>query len=117
MLHDISYIKGFKSEEERKGHGRESAKIARPFLETLDISESKIDEICYGIAIHVDDIADFEGERTPFALSVSDAHNIDRFDVYRIYENLQFSNFSSMKHTEQLAFVNKKLKYGDKLNN
>lgn len=33
----------------------------------LDINKSKIDEICYGIAIHVDDKADFAGERTPFA--------------------------------------------------
>ena len=109
LLHDISYIKGFKSHEEWEGHGRESAKIARLFLETLDISKSMIDEICFGIAIHVDDKADFEGERTPFAISVGDADNIDRFDVYRIYENLQTSNFSGMKHAEQLEFVDKRL--------
>lgn len=109
LLHDISYIKEFKSHEEWEVHGRESAKIARPFLETLDLSKSKINEICYGIAIHVDDKADFEGERTPFALSIGDADNIDRFDVYRIYENLQTINFSSMKHTEQLEYVNKRL--------
>ena len=115
LLHDISYIKGFKSDEEWKGHGRESAKIARPFLETLDISNAMNDEICYGIAIHVDDEADFQGERTAFALSVGDADNIDRFDVYRIYENLQTSNFSGMKYTEQLEFVNKRLERLNKL--
>lgn len=109
LLHDISYINEFQSDEDWIGHGRNAAKIAREFLEKLDICKEKIEEICYGIAIHVDDKADFEGERTPFALSVGDADNIDRFDVYRIYENLQTCNFSGMKHAEKLEFVNKKL--------
>lgn len=109
LLHDISYIKEFKTHEDWKGHGREASKIAREFLEELDIPKEKIEEICYGIAIHVDDEADFQGERTALALSIGDADNIDRFDVYRIYSNLQSINFSSMKHEEQLEVVNKKL--------
>ena len=36
-----------------------------------------------GIAIHVDDEADFEGERTALALTIGDCDNIDRFDTYR----------------------------------
>ncbi|MBR6826243.1 MAG: hypothetical protein IKM59_06815 [Oscillospiraceae bacterium] len=34
--------------------------------------------------------------RTPFAESVGDADNIDRFDVYRIYETLEYNKFSEM---------------------
>jgi hypothetical protein len=30
---------------------------ARPFLETLGLAEERINDICYGIAIHVDDKA------------------------------------------------------------
>ena len=55
-----------------------------------------MNEICYGIAIHVDDKADFQWERTPFCETVGDADNIDRFDAYRIYETLEYLSFSKM---------------------
>ena len=88
LLHDISYSETFKNENDWKNHGRKSAQIAKPFLEGLGMNSNRIQEICYGIAIHVDDEADFEGMKTPFSISVGDADNIDRFDVYRIYETL-----------------------------
>ena len=50
--------------------------------------------MCYGIAIHIDDEADFEYERTPLAMSVGDADNIDRYDAYlRLYESLHVADY------------------------
>ncbi len=92
LLHDISYCETF-GEDGWINHGRRAAKIARPFLAELGFAKDRVDDICYGIAIHVDDLADFEGERTPFALTVGDADNIDRFDAYRIHETLCAEHF------------------------
>ena len=105
ILHDISYMLDFNNEDDWLNHGRNAAKIARPFLESLNLEKSKIDEICYGIAIHVDDKADFNGERTPFALTIGDCDNIDRFDVYRVYENLQGKKFDILPLDEKLTYV------------
>lgn len=96
LLHDIAYCEEMVTREDRMNHGRRSAAIARPFLETLDLSEDAVNEICYSIAIHVDDEADFEWTRTPFCETVGDADNIDRFDAYRIYETLEYLGFSEM---------------------
>lgn len=64
LLHDISYCETF-GEEGWIEHGRRAAKIARPFLADLGLPEEQINEICYGIAIHVDDKADFDGGENP----------------------------------------------------
>ena len=96
LLHDIAYCEKMETHEQWKDHGRRSAVIARPFLESLRLPADAVNEICYGIAIHVDDEADFECERTPFCETVGDADNIDRFDAYRIYEGLQTKQFSEM---------------------
>lgn len=103
LLHDISYCEDF-DDDGWKDHGRNAAKIARPFLEELELPKDRINDMCYGIAIHVDDEADFEGERTPFALSVGDADNIDRFDAYRIHEGLCYEEFlkKSLEEKKQL---------------
>jgi uncharacterized protein len=96
LLHDIAYCEEMVTREDRLNHGRRSAAIARPFLESLGLPADAVNEICYGIAIHVDDEADFEWERTPFCETVGDADNIDRFDAYRIYETLEYLKFSEM---------------------
>ena len=106
LLHDIAYCEEMVTREDRLNHGRRSAAIARPFLESLGLSADAVNEICYGIAIHVDDEADFEWNRTPFCETVGDADNIDRFDAYRIYESLQYSQFSEMPLAEKLERVN-----------
>ena len=108
LLHDVSYCEDF-GENGWNDHGRNAAKIARPFLEGLGLSTDRIDDICYGIAIHVDDEADFEGERTPFALSVGDADNIDRFDAYRLYETLEMDHFSEKSLEEKKQIITKRL--------
>ena len=101
LLHDIAYCEEMQKREDRMNHGRRSATIARPFLESLGLPADAVNEICYGIAIHVDDEADFEWERTPFCETVGDADNIDRFDVYRIYETLEYQSFSKMNLEEK----------------
>ena len=96
LLHDIAYCEEMVTREDRMNHGRRSAAITRPFLEKLGLPADAVNEICYGIAIHVDDEADFEWERTLFCETVGDADNIDRFDAYRIYETLEYLKFSEM---------------------
>ena len=101
LLHDIAYCEEMQKREDRMNHGRRSAAIARPFLECLGLPADAVNEICYGIAIHVDDEADFQWERTPFCETVGDADNIDRFDAYRIYETLEYLKFSEMNLTDK----------------
>lgn len=108
LLHDVSYCEDF-DEDGWKEHGRRAAQIARPFLTELGLPEARVNDICYGIAIHVDDEADFAGERTAFALSVGDADNIDRFDVYRIHEILCEEGFIAKSFDEKLEFVRGRL--------
>ncbi len=109
LLHDISYIYEMKSREDRKGHGRKSAQIVREFVLRLDMNDNLKHELLYGIAIHVDDKSDFEGERTVLAETIGEADNIDRFDRYRLYENLTDSNLDSMSLDKQLEFTSKKI--------
>ena len=105
LLHDISYCEEMVTREDRMNHGRRSSAIARPFLESLGLPTDAVNEICYGIAIHVDDEADFEWARTPFCETVGDADNIDRFDVYRVYESLQWIQFSEMPLAQKRSQV------------
>ncbi len=111
LLHDVSYSEEWGSGEEWGNHGRRSAQIARPFLESLGMEASRIQEICYGIAIHVDGKADFPGEATAFARSVSEADDVDRFDVYRIYEGMQFNRFSEKSLEEKEIWLAEKLRW------
>ena len=105
LLHDLAYCEEMVSREDWANHGRRSAAMARPFLESLGLPADGVNEICYGIAIHVDDEADFEWERSPFCETVGDADNIDRFDVYRIYETLETRKFSEMSLEEKRETV------------
>ena len=108
LLHDVAYCEDF-GEDGWRDHGRRSARIARPFLQELGMAVDRIEDICYGIAIHVDDEADFPGERTPFALTVGDADNIDRFDAYRLHAWLSRDGFLDMDLAAQAAYVEKRL--------
>ena len=102
LLHDIAYCEQMHTQEDRMNHGRRSAAIARPFLEQLGLPHSRIQNICFSIAIHVDDQADFDWPRTSFSEIVGDADNLDRFDVYRIYETLEYWKFSQLSLAEKL---------------
>lgn len=105
LLHDVAYCEEMAAREDWQNHGRRSAAIARPFLESIGLDGDCINEICYGIAIHVDDRADFSWERTAFCETVGDADNIDRFDAYRIYETLQYQKFSEVSLEEKQEIV------------
>lgn len=105
LLHDVSYCHAMPDQASWREHGRESARIARPFLEELGLAPDMVQEICYGVAIHVDDQADFPGEATVFARTVGDADNIDRFDAYRLYETLENMSFSKLSLGEKRAHV------------
>ena len=115
LLHDIAYCEEMVTSEDRMNHGRRSAVIARPFLKSLGLPADIVNEICFGIAIHVDDEADFEWKRTPFCETVGDADNIDRFDAYRIYETLEYLKFSEMsledKREKVVSTINRLTKY------
>ena len=106
LLHDVSYCETF-GESGWQEHGRRAAHIARPFLTELGLNKARINDICYGIAIHVDDKADFEGERTAFALTVGDADNIDRFDVLRLHETLCRDKFLDLRFEEKLELASR----------
>ena len=105
LLHDIAYCEEMSTREDRMNHGRRSAAIARPFLQQLGLSEHAVNDICFAIAIHVDDQADFPWQRSAFSEVVGDADNIDRFDAYRIYETLQYQKFSDLSLPEKTALV------------
>ena len=118
LLHDISYYEAFG--ENRfwpawKEHGKRSAQIARPFLEELGLPEDRINEICYGIALHVDGTTDIPGEKTLLALSVGDADAIDHFDAYRLHEMLHRDAFLEKTYDEQVEYVEKRLAWLDKV--
>lgn len=115
LLHDVSYCEEMKEKEDWLNHGRRAAAIARPFLESLQFEPEKVREICFGIAIHVDDRADFDGRRTPLAVSVGDADNLDRFDAYRIYETLEWKGYSKIPFLEKKQLVADMLKDLDRL--
>lgn len=101
LLHDIGYI-DCKTEEDYDLHGRISERIAREFLESIHYDKEWIETICYGIRIHTE-----EPDRKPtaFESSIADADNIDRFDAYRLYENLKYSEIEKMnaKKIKELA--------------
>lgn len=116
LLHDIAYGMDTPENYNWKDHGRDGAKIARPFLETLGLEQQTVEDICYAIAIHVDDKADFEGRRTPFTETVGDADNIDRFDAYRIYESVRYqARLEERTYSEKLEWLRDRLNSLEKL--
>ncbi len=111
LLHDIGYSIDFKDFEDYNSHGRHGARISRPFLLELGYTKEEVEEMCYGIALHVDNVADFEFEKTSFALSINDADNIDRFDAYRLYESLHTADYMNLPLSEQKEWLKNKINY------
>ncbi len=109
LLHDVGYCRRWDDWKDWQEHGRMSARAVRPFLEQLDLGKERVQEICYGIAIHVDGQADFPGEKTTFALSIADADDVDKFDAYRIYDAMEFADFRNLKIEDKRSWLLKKL--------
>lgn len=107
LLHDLVYSEVMPDEAAWRGHGKRSAALARPFVETLALPDADREALLFGIAIHVDDVSGFPGERSPLACSIGDCDNLDRFDVYRVYEQLERVGFSTLDADAQRAFVAK----------
>lgn len=107
LLHDLAYSEVMPDEAAWRGHGRRSAALARPFVEKLALPDADREALLFGIAIHVDDVSGFPGERSPLACSIGDCDNLDRFDVYRVYEQLERVGFSTLDADAQRAFVAK----------
>lgn len=107
LLHDLAYSEVMPDEAAWRGHGRRSAALAHPFVETLALPDADREALLFGIAIHVDDVSGFPGERSPLACSIGDCDNLDRFDVYRVYEQLERVGFSTLDADAQRAFVAK----------
>lgn len=107
LLHDLAYSEVMPDEAAWRGHGKRSAALARPFVETLALPDADREALLFGIAIHVDDVSGFPGERSPLACSIGDCDNLDRFDVYRVYEQLERVGFSTLDADAQRAFVAK----------
>lgn len=115
LLHDVAYGENVPKGYDWKNHGRDGARIARPFLEGLGFSPREVNDVCYAIAIHVDDKADFEWERTAFSETVGDADNIDRFDTYRIYDTLRFMEFEHLPLEERLKWLTERMEKLERL--
>jgi hypothetical protein len=79
LLHDVAVFE----DGDWHDHGRLGARLSRPYLQTL-YAPAEAEHICYSVALHADDRADFEHPPTVESKIVSDADNIDRFDVYRL---------------------------------
>jgi len=109
LLHDVSYIYEMSTDEQRKNHGRKSAHIVRDFVMNLDMADNLKQELLFGIAIHVDDQADFVGEHTILAETIGESDNIDRFDRYRLYENLYYSKMDEMSSKEKHEYVKNRI--------
>ncbi|MDD3106259.1 MAG: HD domain-containing protein [Bacilli bacterium] len=110
LLHDISYIYSMETKDDWLNHGRKAAEICKDFVLSLDMEDKLKHELLYGIAIHVDDKSNFEGERTILAETIGEADNIDRFDKFRLYEALLESDLKSMTLDNQIAYAENKIK-------
>lgn len=105
LLHDIGYVDCI-THEDYDTHGRISAKIAREYLESIQYDPTLIDTIVFGIYAHTEEQP--ERKTTAFELSIADSDNIDRFDAYRLYEFLKFSDLEKKSSEEILAMAKKR---------
>jgi len=109
ILHDVGKFDASCNEE----HARVSGQIARPFVESLGLTEKEENDICFAIAVHFDGNAGYDYENFIEAEIVSDADNIDRFDVLRAYQEIQSLKVDS---TDIEVLIEKLTKRIDRLN-
>ena len=109
LLHDAAYFRGFRDRQEWVDHGRNSALIARPVFEELGFPEDMVEQMCFGISTHVDEEKDFPRPWTIFERTIRNADDIDRYDVYRLYETLQMGHFEELPLSDKLAFLENRL--------
>lgn len=105
LLHDIGYVECI-THEDYDTHGRISAKMAREYLESIHYDFALTNTIVFGIYAHTEEQP--ERKPTSFELSIADADNIDRFDAYRLYEFLKFSDLEKKSSKEMLEIATKR---------
>ena len=106
ILHDVGKF----DTDINADHGRVSADVARPFLKTLGISQKQEDDIHFCIAVHVDGKAGYEYPDIIEAETVSDADNIDRFGVYRIYQQMSWDRAETKTSADNIAQYQERIK-------
>ena len=106
ILHDVGKF----DTDINADHGRVSADVARPFLKTLNISQKQEDDIHFCIAVHVDGKAGYDYPDIKEADTVSDADNIDRFGVYRIYQQLAWDKVETTTAAENVERYTERIK-------
>lgn len=109
LLHDLSYMEEIDTFEKHIDHGRRSAELAKTFVVDLALCDDTKKDLLYGIAIHVDKKADFKWRDSILARSISDCDNIDRYDIYRLYESLEWDEFSLLTYDKQTAYIKSRL--------
>lgn len=110
ILHDVSYCNTYGYDVPWSQHGRDAAKIARPFLHTLEgWDDHRVEEVCYGISIHADGKSDFDGPDTVLARSISDCDELDGYDIFRVSENIRFWGICEMNIPDKIAFFSQRL--------
>lgn len=108
LLHDIGYLR-CKTEQDFEHHGSLSADMARAFLESIRYQPDMIDAICYGIEIHTEREEDYRRPATAFELSVGDADNIDRFDIYRLCLNLIYEKLEQKSPEDVIPLCTRRI--------
>lgn len=118
LLHDVGKFDSARPVD----HGRTGAKIVRPFLTSLGMESSEVEEICQGIAMHTDGLwntpeaspdytgtPEWDSEPSLLARSVGDCDNVDRYGTYRIYDTMSWWRFHELTIPEQLERIEKYL--------
>lgn len=112
LLHDI----GKYDAEVAVDHGRVGSRLARGILVELGMPGDAVDDICQGIAMHVDgkwndSPADHPGhdmvdsEPSVLARSVGDCDNVDRYSLLRIHGTMSWVGFSEMTTPQAIAWI------------
>lgn len=105
LLHDIGYVECV-THEDYDTHGRISSRIAREYLESIQYDPEWTETIAYGILAHTEEQPD--RKLSVFEISIADADNIDRFDAYRLYEFLRFSDLEKKSSGQMLELAKKR---------
>lgn len=114
LLHDIGKFDAISAVD----HGRRGAQLARPILCSIGLPDESVDEICQGIAMHVDGMWEYDadspdypgkniftGEPSVLARSVGDCDNVDRYSLLRIHGVMQWVGFSDKTTAQALEWI------------
>lgn len=114
ILHDVAK---FEADELNTEHTTLGAIMAKPFLETLDLTSEEINKICYAISAHSNGDSAFGKIDSREAILLQASDDIDRFDyikTYTIINNWHLGELSIddaiKKINNEIAMLNNELK-------